>query len=121
MDDFYAAVDMFAGIATDPTFGPILMVGAGGTAVEVLADRAIRLPPLDADEAEAMLADTRISRLLAGYRDVPATRRDAIVATLLALSDIAQALPEISELDINPLLADAEGAVALDARIILTE
>jgi len=115
------AHELFAGIATDPTFGPILMVGAGGTAVEVLADRAIRLPPLDADEAEAMLADTRISRLLAGYRDVPATRRDAIVATLLALSDIAQALPEISELDINPLLADAEGAVALDARIILTE
>lgn len=115
------AHELFAGIATDPTFGPILMVGAGGTAVEVLADRAIRLPPLDVAQAEAMLAQTRISRLLAGYRDVPATKREPIVATLLALSDIADAMPEIAELDINPLLADAEGAVALDARVILKE
>lgn len=115
------AHELFAGIATDPTFGPILMVGAGGTAVEVLADRAIRLPPLIPAEAEAMLAETRVSRLLAGYRDVPATRLEPIVATLLALSGIAQALPEIAELDVNPLLADAEGAVALDARVILTE
>ena len=113
------AHELFAGIASDPAFGPILMVGAGGTAVEVLADRAIRLPPLDSIEAEAMLAETRISRLLAGYRDVQPTRRAAIVDVLLALSDLARLMPEIAELDVNPLLADAEGAIALDARVIL--
>tara|TARA_R110000782_G_scaffold78293_5_gene156035 strand:+ start:14517 stop:16631 length:2115 start_codon:yes stop_codon:yes gene_type:complete len=113
------AHELFAGIATDPTFGPILMVGAGGTAVEVLADRAIRLPPLDRAEAEAMLGETRISRLLSGYRDVAATRREAIVDVLLALSDLALALPDIAELDVNPLLADAEGVIALDARVLL--
>lgn len=113
------AHELFAGIATDPTFGPVLMVGAGGTAVEVLADRAIRLPPLDRTEAGAMLGETRISRLLSGYRDVPATKRDAIVEVLLSLSDLALALPDVAELDINPLLADAEGVIALDARILL--
>lgn len=113
------AHELFAGIATDPTFGPVLMVGAGGTAVEVLADRAMRLPPLDRAEAEAMLGETRISRLLSGYRDVPATKRDAIVDVLLSLSDLALSLPEVAELDVNPLLADAEGVIALDARILL--
>lgn len=113
------AHELFAGIATDPTFGPVLMVGAGGTAVEVLADRAIRLPPLDRAEAEAMLSETRISRLLSGYRDVAATKRGAIVDVLLALSDLALALPDIAELDVNPLLADAEGVIALDARVLL--
>lgn len=113
------AHELFAGIATDPTFGPVIMVGAGGTAVEVLADRAIRLPPVDRAEGEAMLGETRISRLLSGYRDVPATKGDAIVDVLLALSDLALALPEVAELDVNPLLADAEGVIALDARILL--
>lgn len=114
------AHELFCGIAADPAFGPVLMVGAGGTAVEVLADRAIRLPPVDIREAEAMLAETRISRLLAGYRDVPATRLDAIANVVVALSDIARLLPEISELDLNPLLADEAGVIALDARVILS-
>jgi len=113
------AHELFAGIATDPNFGPILMVGAGGTAVEVLADRAIRLPPIERAEAEAMLSETRISRLLSGYRDVPAARQDAITDVLLALSGLAGALPDIAELDVNPLLADTEGVVALDARVLL--
>lgn len=113
------AHELFCGIATDPAFGPVLMVGAGGTAVEVLADRAMRLPPVDLHDAEAMLAETRISRLLAGYRDVPATRRNAIAEVLVALSDMVRLLPEIAELDVNPLLADAEGVFALDARVVL--
>lgn len=113
------AHELFCGIATDPAFGPVLMVGAGGTAVEVLADRAIRLPPLDEEQAAGMLAETRISRLLDGYRDVPATRTDEIVDVLLALSDLISLMPDVAELDINPLLADAQGVIALDARIIL--
>lgn len=113
------AHELFCGVAMDPAFGPVLMVGAGGTAVEVLADRAIRLPPIDRADAEAMLAETRISRLLSGYRDVPAVKREAILDVLLALSDLVGALSGIAELDINPLLADADGVVALDARVIL--
>jgi len=67
-----------------------------------------------------MLAEMRISRLLSGYRDVPAAKRQAIIDVLLALSDLIRALPEIAELDLNPLLADADGVVAIDARVILT-
>ena len=66
-----------------------------------------------------MLAETRISRLLAGYRDVPATHVDAIANVLVALSDVARLLPEISELDLNPLLADEAGVIALDARVVV--
>ena len=95
------------------------MVGAGGTAVEVLADRAIRLPPIGEADAAAMLAETRISRLLGGYRDVPATHAGAIVEVMLALSCLAITLPEVAELDINPLLADSAGVIALDARVVL--
>ena len=113
------AHELFAGIAHDPAFGPLLMVGAGGTAVEVLADRAIRLPPIGEADAAAMLAETRISRLLGGYRDVPATHAGAIVEVMLALSCLAITLPEVAELDINPLLADSAGVIALDARVVL--
>ena len=66
-----------------------------------------------------MLAETRISRLLTGYRDVHAVRRDAIVGVLVALSELIRQVPEIAELDVNPLLADADGVIALDARVIL--
>jgi acetyltransferase len=113
------AHELFAGFTTDPAFGPLLMVGAGGTAIEVLADRAIRLPPLDRGTAEAMLAETRISALLAGYRDVPATHREAIVEVVLALADLCRQVPGIAECEVNPLLADAEGVIALDARVLL--
>ena len=66
-----------------------------------------------------MLSETRISRLLAGYRDVPPAKRDAIVDVLLSLSDMIGLLPEIAELDINPLLADAAGVIALDASVVV--
>ena len=113
------AHELFCGIATDPAWGPVLMVGAGGTAVEVLADRALRLPPLGRAEALAMLGETRISRLLSGYRDVPATPPEAIADVVCALSRLVEALPEVAELDINPLLADADGVIALDGRVVL--
>jgi acetyltransferase len=113
------AHELFCGIATDPAFGPILMFGAGGTAVEVLADRAIRLPPIDTREAAVMISETRISRQLSGYRDVPPAQLAVIADVLVALSDLIRLVPDIAELDVNPLLADADGVVALDARVIL--
>ena len=113
------AHEVFAGIACDPTFGKMLMFGAGGTAIEVLRDKSIALPPIDSAMASRMISQTRISRLLAGYRDVAGADVQAIGSVLLALSEMAMTLPEISELDINPLLANAEGVIALDARVVL--
>ena len=113
------ACEVFAGIATDPVFGPVILFGAGGKAIEVIRDRSISLPPLAAADALAMIGDTRISRLLAGYRDVPAADQRAVAAVLVALSRLVLAFPEVREVDINPLLADASGVVALDARIVL--
>ena len=112
-----SAHELIVGIADDPTFGPVLMVGAGGKAVEVLRDKALGLPPLDDDLAHAMIAKTRIARLLAGYRDEPAADVDAVARVLTALSAMVADLPDIIELDINPLLVDGEGVIALDARV----
>jgi len=111
------ALELIVGASIDPLFGPVLLFGAGGTAVEVLADRALALPPLNLPLAHAMVQRTRIARLLAGWRDVPAADIAAIERTLVALSELLAAEPRIGELDINPLLADAQGVIALDARV----
>ena len=112
--------ELLVGIADDATFGPVIMVGAGGKAVEVLNDKALGLPPLDDALARTMIERTRISRLLAGYRDEPPADVTGVVAVLEALSAIAVDLPDILELDINPLLVNAQGVLALDARIVIT-
>jgi acetyltransferase len=98
-------------------FGPVLLFGQGGTAVEVIADRAIALPPLNRVLARELISRTRVARLLAGYRDHAPARLDAIGDGLIALSQMLADLPELAELDINPLWADADGIVALDARV----
>jgi len=113
------AVEVLAGIASDPTFGPSILFGQGGVATEIIGDRAIALPPLNAPLARDLVSRTRVSRLLAGYRDRPPANADAIDAVLIALSDLAADIPEVAELDINPLLVDANGAIALDARIVV--
>lgn len=113
--------ELIAGIATDPVFGRLLVFGAGGTAVEILADKVLALPPIDDAEARSMIAATRISKLLAGYRNEPPANVDAIAATIDALSAMVIDLPDIAELDINPLLADPAGVIALDARVRLSE
>lgn len=113
------ARELLAGIALDPTFGTVLLFGAGGTNVEIVADRAIALPPLDLLSAADMIARTRVSRLLAAWRNVPAADHDAIAAVLVQLGRMAADLPQVAELDLNPLLADEDGVLALDARILL--
>lgn len=114
-----AAHELFAGIANDPAFGPVILFGAGGTAIEAINDKAIALPPVNLSRAEELIAETRIARLLTGYRNVPATDRTAVASVVAALSQMALALPQIAELDINPLIADADGVIALDARVVL--
>ncbi|WP_188053094.1 bifunctional acetate--CoA ligase family protein/GNAT family N-acetyltransferase [Sphingosinithalassobacter sp. CS137] len=120
MVDTVGKYELLVGIAADPAFGPVLAVGAGGKAVEVLNDRALGLPPLDAALARDMLARTRIAALLAGYRDVPAADIDGVVRVLQAVSTLVADFPEIAELDINPLLVGSDGVLALDARVGLT-
>ena len=113
------AQELILGAATDPVFGPVIVFGQGGVAVEVADDHAVGLPPLNAVLARDLVERTRMARLLAGYRNRPPADMDAILATLVQVSRLVCDIPEIVELDINPLLADAGGAVVLDARMRL--
>ncbi|MCW3848185.1 bifunctional acetate--CoA ligase family protein/GNAT family N-acetyltransferase [Sphingomonas sp. LB-2] len=112
--------ELLVGIADDPTFGPVIAVGAGGVDVELINDRALGLPPLDDSLARDMISRTRIAALLDAHRGQAATDIDSVVAVLNAVSAICVELPDIAELDINPLLVGQRGAVALDARIRIT-
>jgi acetyltransferase len=111
------AQELFLGVTVDRTFGPVVAFGRGGTAVEILGDKALGLPPLNPSLALEMIAETRIGRLLRGYRGTPAADLDALVRALVALSQLVADHPTITDLDINPLLADADGLIAVDARI----
>jgi acetyltransferase len=111
------ARELILGLADDPTFGTVIVFGRGGIAVEVINDKALALPPLDLQLARELIERTRVSRLLRGYRDVPAAKQDAVALVLVKLAQMAADIPEIHELDINPLLADESGVMAVDARI----
>ncbi|RUW88851.1 GNAT family N-acetyltransferase [Mesorhizobium sp. M7A.F.Ca.US.011.01.1.1] len=111
------AQELILGMSRDPIFGPAILFGAGGVAVEVMDDIAIALPPLDDVLAGDLIAQTRIGRLLAGFRDRKPADRGAIVTALNGLSQMIVDFPCLVSMDINPLLADAEGVIALDARI----
>lgn len=111
------AHELIAGIGSDAQFGPVVLFGQGGTAAEVIGDTALALPPLNLHLAGMLMDETRIARLLAGYRDRPPAKREAVALTLVKLAQLAAELAEVAELDINPLLADAEGVLALDARV----
>jgi acetyltransferase len=111
------ARELIVGVIDDAQFGPVILFGHGGTAVEVIQDKAIALPPLNLPLAREVMRRTRVQRLLEGYRDEPAADLDAIALTLVKVSQLVADLAEIAELDINPLLADAQGVLALDARV----
>jgi acetyltransferase len=111
------AQELIAGTHVDPVFGPVILFGAGGTSVEVVADRALALPPLNVPLARALVQRTHIAKLLAGWRDVPAADLASVEQVLVALAQLLAEEPRIAELDINPLLADAAGVIALDARV----
>ena len=110
---------MILGLANDPTFGTVVVFGRGGTAVEIINDKALALPPLDLRLARDLIERTRVSRLLRAYRDVPAVKQDAVAVVLVKLAQMAADIPEIRELDINPLLADEAGVLAVDARVVV--
>ncbi|MDP2067086.1 MAG: bifunctional acetate--CoA ligase family protein/GNAT family N-acetyltransferase [Burkholderiaceae bacterium] len=111
------AHELIVGAATDPVFGPVMLFGQGGVAVEVIADRAVALPPLNLALARDLVSRTRVSKLLAGYRDRAAIDQAALHLVLLKVSQLVCDCPQVIELDINPLLADDQGVMALDARV----
>lgn len=113
------AYELIAGVSTDPIFGPFILFGQGGTAVEMINDKAVALPPLNMKLAIELVGRTRISRLLQGFRDKPSINMTQLEITLVKLSQLVIDIPEIIELDINPLLADESGVIALDARIMI--
>ncbi|MDB5648750.1 MAG: family N-acetyltransferase [Hyphomicrobiales bacterium] len=113
------ARELIAGIAEDPTFGPVIVFGRGGKAVEVINDRALALPPLDLRLAHDLIERTRVVRILRTYRDEPAADIDATALLLVKLSQLSADIPEIRELDLNPILCDDKGVIVIDARIAI--
>ena len=111
------ARELIVGVADDPTFGPVIAFGQGGTAVEVISDKALALPPLDLELARRLIARTRVSRILKAYRNVPAADERAIELLLVKLAQLVADFPEIREIDLNPVLADETGVIAVDARV----
>jgi len=107
------------GVTTDEVFGPAITFGAGGIAVEVLRDRVVALPPLNARLVDEMIRGTRVARMLDAFRNLPAVDRAALEDVVLRVSEMACEFPELAELDINPLVADQDGVLALDARVVL--
>jgi acetyl coenzyme A synthetase (ADP forming)-like protein len=110
-------VEMIVGVVSDPSFGPVLACGAGGTTAELLRDISVRITPLSARDPGEMLQALRSFPLLEGYRGAPACDRNAIEDVLLRVSAMVEAHPEIVELDLNPLIATAHGALIVDARV----
>ena len=114
------AKELIVGASVDPVFGPVVLFGQGGTAVEVIDDTAMALPPLNRALAKDLVSRTRVARLLAGFRDHPPGQLDALCDVLVAISRMLADLPMMVELDINPLWLDEGGAIALDARVRLS-
>ncbi len=115
------AFELILGASVDPTFGPVILFGQGGVGVEAIGDTALALPPLDLELAHGMIGRTRVARLLRGYRGRPPVDLDALARALVAVSRLMLDHPEVVELDINPILADANGVVAVDARVKLAD
>lgn len=114
-----AGLEVLVGAVTDNSFGKLVAFGIGGVMVEILSDITFRLAPASLEEASSMLASIRAARLLDGVRGAPAIDRGAVAGIIEKVSRIVSDFPEIAELDLNPVIATATGAVAVDARIAL--
>jgi acetyltransferase len=109
--------ELMIGVIRDPVFGPAISFGLGGTMVEILQDKSVALPPLNTYMAGQMIAKTKAAKYLGAFRQLPPIRSKALIDVLLNISVMVSELPEILELDINPLIADEHGVMAVDARI----
>jgi acetyltransferase len=115
--------EVIVGMRRDPNFGPLMMFGLGGIYVELFGDVSFRVAPLTREDAADMVRNTHAGRLLTGFRGMPEADVEVVVDTILRLSKLAQDFPQISEIEINPLLVlpKAKGALALDGRVILQD
>jgi acyl-CoA synthetase (NDP forming) len=113
--------EVIIGVNTDPQFGPVLMFGLGGVLVEVLEDVAFRIVPIEPRDARHMVREIKGFKLLEGYRGQPPADVAALESLLLKVSAFVDSHPEVAELDLNPVFAYADGAVAVDARIVLAD
>mgnify|MGYP001819794526 CR=1 FL=1 len=111
------ARELMIGIIRDPVFGPVISFGSGGTMVEVMGDSAISLPPLNRQLARDLIDRTKAAKMLGNFRNMPAVNMESLIDVLVNVSNLACELPWIREMDINPLLVDENGVVAVDARI----
>lgn len=114
-----AGIEVIVGVSNDPAFGPVVMFGLGGVLVEVLRDVAFRVTPLTERDARELVREIKGFPVLQGYRGAPASDTAALERLLLQVSALVQARPEIEELDLNPVFAYPDGAVAVDARVVL--
>lgn len=115
------AHELLVAVVHDPVFGPVIAFGQGGTAVELIEDRALALPPLNTVLAREMMGRTRVHKLLQGYRDRPAADLDELSGLLIRISQMVVDLPDMRSLDINPLVADENGVLVIDAHIEVFE
>lgn len=111
--------ELLVGVSHDPVFGPVIVFGAGGTAVEVMADRVVALPPLNVFLAQDLIRGTRVASMLGGFRHMPPADLVGVEGVLLRVSEMVCELPMLRELDINPLIVDEQGVLAADARVVV--
>jgi acetate---CoA ligase (ADP-forming) subunit beta len=114
-------LEVIVGMATDPQFGPVLMFGLGGVWVEVLKDVSFKIVPLTRADAAKAVREVRAARLLDGFRGSDPVDTSALEDILLRVSEFVAETPEVREMDLNPIFAYPDGAVAVDARVILGE
>jgi acyl-CoA synthetase (NDP forming) len=114
-------VEVIVGMSRDATFGPVLMFGLGGVLVEVLKDVTFRIVPLSQRDAREMIHDIQGFTVLTGYRGTAPTDLEALQHILLTLSAFVASTPDVKEIDLNPIYAYAQGALAVDARVLLEE
>jgi acetyltransferase len=111
--------ELMIGVTSDPVFGPVITFGAGGTAVEIMGDRAVALPPLNNFLVRELIQDTRIAGMLGAFRNMAPANMEALEDVLLRVSEMVCELPLLKEMDINPLILDENGALAADARVVV--
>jgi len=111
--------EIYIGLVTDDPFGPVIVFGAGGTMIELLNDRAMELPPLNQFLARRLIERSRVAETLGEWRGASAVDMDALEQVLLRVSEMVCELPQLREMDINPIIVDEHGAVAVDARIVI--
>jgi acetyltransferase len=114
-----SAREVYLGVFRDKLFGPVIAFGAGGTRVELVRDTTLEFPPLNSFLARSMIGRTRVAGTLGAFRGLPAVDEEALVRVLVRVSEMVSELPQLAEMDVNPLIVDEDGAVAVDARIVL--